>query len=311
MNLNSLQNDRAAGVLVALAAGDALGAGYEFGAPLPDGAEVTMKGAGPFGFDPAEWTDDTSMAIPIAEALLDAGPAPAALDAVARAWSAWAAEAKDVGSQTRNVIDAARRTAAADHRSEVTADDFARAAEAFHERTGRSGGNGSLMRTAPLALAYLDREPAELMAQAGVLSALTHVKADAQEACGLWCVAIREAVLTGRLDIRAGLPLLAEDRAGLWLERIETAEASRPRDFTQNGWVVQALQGAWSHHQHARRMQRSRPSAGRTGRSRPRRQRHRYGGRHRRVTGGSRLWFLRRALRMAPEPARLAGPADA
>ncbi|WP_104054957.1 MULTISPECIES: ADP-ribosylglycohydrolase family protein [unclassified Arthrobacter] len=246
MNLNSLQNDRAAGVLVALAAGDALGAGYEFGAPLPDGADVTMKGGGPFGFDPAEWTDDTSMAIPIAEALLDAGPAPAALDAVARAWSAWAAGAKDVGSQTRNFIDAARRTAAADHRSDVTADDFARAAEAFHDRAGRSGGNGSLMRTAPLALAYLNREPAELMAQAGVLSALTHVEPDAQEACGLWCVAIREAVLTGRLDIRAGLPLLAEDRAGLWLERIETAESSRPRDFTQNGWVVQALQGAWS-----------------------------------------------------------------
>ena len=113
MNLNSAQNDRAAGVLVALAAGDALGAGYEFGAPLPDGADVTMKGGGPFGFDPAEWTDDTSMAIPIAEALLDAGPTPAALDAVVRSWTAWAAEAKDVGSQTRYVIDAARRRAAA------------------------------------------------------------------------------------------------------------------------------------------------------------------------------------------------------
>ena len=72
MKLTPLQNDRAAGVLVALAAGDALGAGYEFGAPLPDGAEVTMKGGGPFGFAPAEWTDDTSMAVPIAQALLEA-----------------------------------------------------------------------------------------------------------------------------------------------------------------------------------------------------------------------------------------------
>jgi ADP-ribosylglycohydrolase len=73
MKVTPLQNDRAAGVLVALAAGDALGAGYEFSAPLPDGAEVTMKGGGPFGFAPAEWTDDTSMAIPIAQALLEAG----------------------------------------------------------------------------------------------------------------------------------------------------------------------------------------------------------------------------------------------
>ena len=184
MNLNSQQNDRAAGVLVALAAGDALGAGYEFDAPLPDGAEVTMKGGGPFGFDPAEWTDDTSMAIPIADALLDADPTPAALDAVVRAWTAWARDAKDVGSQTSNVIARACLIAGDDGRADPTAGDFTRAASEFHARTGRSGGNGSLMRTAPLALAYLDREPAELMAQAGVLSALTHVEDDAQDACG-------------------------------------------------------------------------------------------------------------------------------
>ncbi|MCC3295906.1 ADP-ribosylglycohydrolase family protein [Arthrobacter sp. zg-Y411] len=246
MNLNSAQNDRAAGVLVTLAAGDALGAGYEFGDPLPDGAEVTMKGGGPFGFDPAEWTDDTSMAIPIAEALLDAGPTPEALDAVVRAWTVWAAEAKDVGSQTSNVIHAAKQRSADDGRSKVTADDFAHAAQAFHDRTGRSGGNGSLMRTAPLALAHLDREPADLMTAAGELSALTHVEDDAREACGLWCVAIRDAVLTGQLEIRTGLPLLPPDRAAVWRERIETAEAARPRDFSRNGWVVEALQGAWS-----------------------------------------------------------------
>ncbi|MCQ6269105.1 ADP-ribosylglycohydrolase family protein [Pseudarthrobacter sp. R1] len=250
MKLNSLQNDRAAGVLVALAAGDALGAGYEFGAPLPDGTEVTMKGGGPFGFAPAEWTDDTSMVIPIVEALLesasDGGPSsPAGLTAVVRAWTCWAGEAKDVGAQTSAVIAAARRLAVAAGR-EVEAADFTAAAADFHARTGRSAGNGSLMRTAPLALAYLDREPSELMAAAGVLSALTHADPDAQEACGLWCVAIRHAVLTGLLDVRDGLPLLPAARASLWLERIETAERSRPRDFTRNGWVVEAFQGAWS-----------------------------------------------------------------
>ncbi|MGX5716304.1 ADP-ribosylglycohydrolase family protein [Arthrobacter sp. MAHUQ-56] len=255
MKLNPLQNDRTAGVMVAMAAGDALGAGYEFGAPLPDGAEVTMKGGGPFGFAPAEWTDDTSMAIPIAEALLESASdggssSPAALTAVVRAWSSWAAEAKDVGAQTSAVIAAARRLAAAAGR-EVEAADFTAAASDFHARTGRSAGNGSLMRTAPLALAYLDREPAELMAAAGVLSALTHADPDAQEACGLWCVAIRHAVLTGQLDVRAGLPLLPAARAALWLERIEPAERSRSRDFTRNGWVVEAFQGACSAIQYA------------------------------------------------------------
>jgi ADP-ribosylglycohydrolase len=222
---------------------------------MPDGAEVTMKGGGPFGFAPAEWTDDTSMAIPIAEALLESAAdggssSPAALTAVVRAWSSWAAEAKDVGAQTSSVIAAARRLAAAAGR-EVEAADFTAAAADFHTRTGRSAGNGSLMRTAPLALAYLDREPSELMAAAAELSDLTHADPDAQEACGLWCVAIRYAVITGQLDVRAGLSLLPADRASVWLGRIETAERSRPRDFTRNGWVVEAFQGAWSAIHHA------------------------------------------------------------
>lgn len=165
---------------------------------------------------------------------------------VVRAWTAWGAAAKDVGAQTSSVIAAARRLASVAGRSKVHAADFNTAAADFHARTGRSAGNGSLMRTAPLALAYLDRDPSELMAAAGVMSALTHADPDAQEACGLWCVAIRKAVLTGVLDVRAGLPLLPAERAGVWLERIETAERSRPRDFSNNGWVVEAFQGAWS-----------------------------------------------------------------
>lgn len=146
-----------------------------------------------------------------------------------------------MGAQTSAVIAAARRLAAAAGRGEVQDADFSTAAADFHARTGRSAGNGSLMRAAPLALAYLDRDPAELMAQAGVLSALTHADPDAQEACGLWCVAIRAAVLTGRLDVRAGLPLMSLGGAAVWLGRIKVAERSRPRDFTNNGWVVEAF----------------------------------------------------------------------
>jgi ADP-ribosyl-[dinitrogen reductase] hydrolase len=150
-----------------------------------------------------------------------------------------------VGAQTSSVIAAPGGWLLLPGRSEVDAADFTAAAADFHARTGRSAGNGSLMRTAPLALAYLDRSPEELMAQAGVVSALTHADPDAQEACGLWCVAIRQAVLTGSWMSGRVLPLPA-GRAAVWLERIETAERSRPRDFARNGWVVEAFQGAWS-----------------------------------------------------------------
>ena len=74
----------------------------------------------------------------------------------------------------------------------------------MHERTGRTAGNGSLMRTAPLALAYLDDEAA-LVEAARAVSELTHWDPEAGDACVLWSLAIRHAILTGQLDARIGL----------------------------------------------------------------------------------------------------------
>jgi len=67
MKLTTAQIDRACGVLLGTAAGDALGAAYEFGPPRGPELEVAMVGGGAFGWEPGEWTDDTSMAIAIAE----------------------------------------------------------------------------------------------------------------------------------------------------------------------------------------------------------------------------------------------------
>jgi ADP-ribosylglycohydrolase len=36
------------------------------------------------------------------------------------------------------------------------------------------------------------------------------------------------------------------ERRDLWASRLTAAEASKPADFTNNGWVVEALQAAWS-----------------------------------------------------------------
>ncbi len=58
-------NDRVEGVLLATAAGDALGAPYEFGRARGPELPVAMAGGG--GWEPGEWTDDTAMALAIAE----------------------------------------------------------------------------------------------------------------------------------------------------------------------------------------------------------------------------------------------------
>ena len=248
MEFSSGMKSRICGALVGMAAGDALGAGYEFDAPMPQDAPVAMIGGGLGDFAPGEWTDDTSMAIVIARALVNFQRTlnSDAADYMVRQWAIWAQSAPDVGSQTRAVLGEAEKSARESNRHEPSAEDALKAAESVHLRTGRSAGNGSLMRTAPVALAYLERTPAEAYQAATAISRLTHFDEEAAEACGLWTLAVRHAVLTGELDIRIGLQLLEPARAVVWEQRIQQAEDKRPRDFSHNGWVVEAFQGAWS-----------------------------------------------------------------
>jgi len=87
--LNTAQLDRAVGVLLGTAAGDALGAGYEFGPPLPATTPVAMNGGGTFEWAPGEWTDDTSMAWVIAAEAATGTDlrTPQAQDRIAQAWA--------------------------------------------------------------------------------------------------------------------------------------------------------------------------------------------------------------------------------
>jgi ADP-ribosylglycohydrolase len=240
MTLTTAQLDRACGVLVGTAAGDALGAAYEFGPPRGPELEVAMVGGGSFNWEPGEWTDDTSMAIAIAEVAATGADLrqEESLDAIARRWHEWSQHAKDVGVQTRSVLSRAGRDG-------ISAQTARSESAALHQRRGRTAGNGSLMRTAPVALAYLDDEAA-LVEAARAVSELTHYDPEAGDACVLWCLAIHHAILTGKLDARIGLQHIDIDRRDLWASRLDVAEASKPSDFKNNGWVVEALQGAWS-----------------------------------------------------------------
>jgi hypothetical protein len=107
------------------------------------------------------------------------------------------------------------------------------------------GGTGALLRPARVAVASL-ADAAGLDEAAQAVSALTHADPMSLEACALWCLAIRQAVLEGAFDIRSGLAYLPDDRVEYWEDRLDEAESGQPRDFDRNGWVVQALQAAWS-----------------------------------------------------------------
>jgi ADP-ribosylglycohydrolase len=237
---------RIAGTLVGCAAGDALGAAYEFGPSIPKTTPIGMVGGGPFNWERGEWTDDTSMAIPIAQAIAR-GELLTESDTLATIfadWKAWASTAKDVGSQTRSVLSRVK---------DISENEARRVSREHHERSGMSGGNGALMRTAPVALAYLyddELDSADLTEAARRVAELTHWEDTAGEACIIWTHAIRHAINHGELNLRKQLEHLPQGRRAYWTDRINEAEAKQPSDFHRNGWVVEALQGAWSaiHH---------------------------------------------------------------
>jgi ADP-ribosylglycohydrolase len=234
----SAQPDRAAGVLVGLAAGDALGAGYEFGPSFT--GPVGMIGGGPFHWEPGEWTDDTQMAICIAE---QTAAGALDLDAVGDRFIAWGHEANDVGNQTRAVLSAVSTG------SELPA----AAADHYRKHPNSSAGNGSLMRTEPVALPYLG-DPDQIADAAAAVSALTHADPLAIDACVLWTLAVATAVDSGAVpDVRNGLDYLTADRRDRWARTIDAAEAGQPGDFeNNNGFVVTAFQAAWSSIHHTR-----------------------------------------------------------
>jgi len=232
---------RAVGAVVASAAGDALGAGYEFKNPSPD-QEIAMIGGGPFAHKWAkgEWTDDTQMALAILDVIAIGWADLSEIGANFLAWSA--SNPSDIGNQTASVLY-----------SVDDPDDLPAAAAAYLDMNPDGAGNGGLMRTAPVALAALN-DRAEVARLAAAIASLTHAHADSAAACVLWSLAIQEAITTGQPDapfdfeaaVRNGLEYLADDQRDTWDQRIAEAAVGPPGRFNPNGGVVAAFQAALS-----------------------------------------------------------------
>ena len=232
--------DRALGCAVGMAVGNALGSGYAFSVP-PQRDEIRMR-AGDLGpYKAGEWADDTAMAIPILTALaagknlLD----PATQDEVVGQWVRWAAQAKDVAPIISTVLESY---------DAATGAESVRAAALTFQAAGKpsAAGNASLMRTTPITLGFL-HDPGELAQAALTYSGLTHANPEAGEACVLWNLAVRTAILTGGFDLVGGLTWIPEDRRDWWENLITRAEIGSPRDFAiGNGRVSQLVQTIWS-----------------------------------------------------------------
>jgi ADP-ribosyl-[dinitrogen reductase] hydrolase len=231
--------DRYHGALLGPAVGDALGTTLEFRAkgsfePIDD-----MVGGGPFGLEPGEWTDDTSMALCLAESLSGRGFDPH--DQMTRYLRWWR---DGYWSSTGRCFDIGITVASALSRFEATGDPMAGSTDP------RSAGNGSLMRLAPVPLRYA-QDPAESVRLAGESSRTTHGAAEAVDACRYFAALIvaalagrsKEELLHGNTVVQGAEPLapaIAAIAAGSF--RTRTVDHIRG-----SGYVVHTLEAAlWS-----------------------------------------------------------------
>ena len=237
MTLTPEQADRASGVLLAQAVGDALGVPYEFATPPP--GEPEMMGGGLGDLAPGEWSDDTQMSVCIARVAATGADltSTTALDAVAAAFEGWlTGGASDVGIQTRAVLEvASRATGPAGIRLMMPAREYT----ASHPH---SAGNGALMRTSVVGLTRLD-DREHTAAAARAIAELTRANPLALDSSVLWSDAVRRAVLFGHLDLTAGLDFVDSKRRGRWAAWVAEATGADPARFAPNGFTVAAIAG--------------------------------------------------------------------
>jgi ADP-ribosyl-[dinitrogen reductase] hydrolase len=235
------EDDRAIGSLVGLAVGDAVGTTVEFEAPGTFAPLTDMVGGGPFDLKAGEWTDDTSMALCLAESLVErrAFDPVDQLQRYIRWWKEGHFSVKghcfDIGNQVEAAL--------ADHLS---------TSKPFCGPVGpRNAGNGSLMRLCPVAIAYLQK-PADAVDYAGQSSRTTHGNPECVDACRYFAGMLVGAMRGVDKETLLG-PMYAPAQ-GLWeagpLQPKVAAIAGgsfkrrQPPDIKGTGYVIDCLEAA-------------------------------------------------------------------
>ena len=243
--LPSIQG-RYRGALLGLAACDAVGTTLEFKPPGIFEPITGMVGGGPFGLEPGQWTDDTSMALCLAESLVEQREFDPA-DQVSR-YVRWRREGHLSSNGT--CFDIGGTVSHALSRFEKTGEPFSGSTDP------RSAGNGSIMRLAPVPL-FFASDPKQAISMSGMSSRTTHGAQTAVDACRYLGALIvgslqgvyKEVLLSDHYTPVPGYwkghPLCPEIdaiAAGLFKEK-------GPPEIKGSGYVVESLEAAlWAFH---------------------------------------------------------------
>lgn len=233
--------DRYQGSLLGLAAGDALGTTLEFRPPGTFAPLQDMVGRGPFDLQPGQWTDDTSMALCLAQSLIERqGFDPT--DQMER-YLRWYRQG--YLSSTGHCFDIGNTVRQALHKFEQTREPYSGSTDPH------SAGNGSIMRLAPVPLFY-HANPRQAILKSAASSRTTHGTVAAIDACRYL-----GALLLGAVNGERKETLLAERYSplpGYWEQEPLVSEIDQiaagsfkqrqPPAIKGSGYVVHSLEAA-------------------------------------------------------------------
>lgn len=173
MNISTHElSGRYTGCLVGLAVCDALGTTLEFKRPGTFTPITDIIGGGPFGLIAGQWTDDTSMALCLAESLIQCNGfnAKDQMDRYVKwyqhGYMSSTGTCFDIGNATRSALEKYQRTG----------EPYAGSVDPY------SAGNGSIMRLAPVPL-YYSKGPEYAMKYCIESSSTTHGAQECLDAC--------------------------------------------------------------------------------------------------------------------------------
>jgi ADP-ribosyl-[dinitrogen reductase] hydrolase len=242
--------DRQRGTLLGLAIGDALGAAVEFMSPGTFPEVTGYRGGGPHGLAAGEFTDDTSMALALADSITSVGWD---LHDQARRYVAWWRKGEysvngrcfDIGITTRSALSRFLKTGDA---------------RTSGDSSERASGNGSIMRLAPVPIHYAHLFPDDLDELVRLLlesSQPTHASPQCLSACAYMGLVLcglihgidRDKVLAAEWEPLQRLrevhtlhPKIAEVAAGSF-------RCKKPPAIVGSGYVVKSLEAAlWAFH---------------------------------------------------------------
>lgn len=226
------RRDSALGAMMGLAVGDALGTTLEFTARDSKPRVTDIVGGGPFYLEPGQWTDDTSMALALADSLLTCNGLNE-VDLIER-FLCWREDG--VYSATGKCFDIGITVSSALRRFKASGDPLAGSTDPM------SAGNGSLMRLAPVAIHFWN--DAEARGSAAARQSLTtHGAPEAVDACIAYADLIAAAI--GGSPRRAVLEPLDARYAGRISKIMAGSWRGKERKtIHSSGYVAHSLEAA-------------------------------------------------------------------